>query len=87
MHTALYIFAFLLVGILLGAGYFALLFTGVTQQLRGTSSRHAIMLHVLRLAAAVLLFWIIAQEGATALLTSLAGFTVVLATLRPLTSP
>jgi hypothetical protein len=35
----------------------------------------------------VLMFWLIAQYGATALLASLAGFTVVLATLRPLTTP
>jgi hypothetical protein len=87
MHTALYIFAFFLAGILLGAGYFALLFAGVVQHVRGIPSRYAIMLHVLRLAAAVLLFWIIAQYGATALLVALAGFTAALAALRPLTTP
>jgi hypothetical protein len=45
------------------------------------------MTHLLRLAAAVLMFWLIAQYGATALLAALAGFTLALATLKPLTTP
>jgi N-ATPase, AtpR subunit len=87
MQSALHVLAFLFVGILLGAGYFALLRASVTQLARGVSSGQAIVTHLLRLAAAVLMFWIVAQYGATALLASLAGFTVVLATLRPLTAP
>ena len=86
MDTALHVLVFLLIGILLGAGYFALLFAEVTQTARGVSSRYAIVTHLLRLAAAVLMFWMIAQYGAAALLASLAGFTVVLVMLRPLTT-
>lgn len=83
---ALRVLVFLLIGVLLGAGYFVLLFAQVTQHARGASSGHAIVTHLLRVGAAVLMFWVIAQYGATALLASLAGFTVVLATLRPLTT-
>ena len=54
--------------------------------MRGATPRYAIMMHVLRLAAAVLVFWLIAQYGAMALLAALAGFTLVLATLKPLTT-
>ena len=87
MHTASHIFAFLLLGVLLGAGYYALLFVEVGQYVRGTSARYAIMTHLLRSAAAVLMLWLIAHYGATALLASLAGFTLVLTTLRPLMTP
>ena len=87
MHTALHISAFLLLGLLLGAGYLALLHAEVGQLIRGARSRYVIMTHLLRLAAAVLTFWLIAQYGAAALLASLACFTLVLATLSPLTRP
>jgi len=87
MHTALHALLFLLIGVLLGAGYFALLHAEVGQFVRGASARYAIVTHLLRLAVALLLFWLIAQYGASALLASLAGFTLVLATLKPLTTP
>jgi len=87
MDAALHVLVFLLIGALLGAGYFALLFAEVTQHARGASSSYAIVTHLLRVAAAVLMFWLIAHYGATALLASLTGFTVALATLRPLTTP
>jgi len=87
MHTVLQIIAFLLLGVVLGAGYFALLHAEVGQFVRGGSARYAIVTHLLRLAVAVLVFWLIAQYGAMALLASLAGFTLVLATLKPLTTP
>jgi hypothetical protein len=86
MHTGFHILAFLFIGIVLGAGYFALLHAEVGRLARGAASRYAIMMHVLRVAAAVLMFWLIAQYGATALLAALAGFTLVLATLKPLTT-
>jgi hypothetical protein len=86
MDAALHILVFLLVGILLGADYFALLYAEVRQHVRGSSARRTIMTHFLRLAAGALMFWLIAQCGATALLASLAGFTLVLAMLRPLTT-
>ncbi len=87
MHTALHILAFLVAGVVLGAGYFALLRAEVGQFVRGAAASYAIMTHLLRLAAAVLMFWLIAQYGATALLAALAGFTLALATLKPLTTP
>jgi F1F0 ATPase subunit 2 len=87
MHTVLHILAFLFVGVALGACYFALLHAEVGQLARSAASRYTIMTHLLRLAAAVLAFWLIAQYGATALLAALAGFTLVLATLKPLTTP
>ena len=86
MHTGFQILAFLFAGIGLGAGYFALLHAEVGQFVRGAAPHYAIMMHVLRLAVAVLVFWLIAQYGATALLAALAGFTLVLATLKPLTT-
>lgn len=86
-HTALHILAFLLLGVVLGAGYFALLHAEVGQFVRGAPARYAITTHLLRLATAALVFWLIAQYGATALLAALAGFTLVLVTLRPLTTP
>jgi FtsH-binding integral membrane protein len=86
MHTVFHILSFLFVGIVLGAGYFALLHAEVGQFMRGMPARYAIMMHVLRLAVAALMFWLIAQYGAMALLAALAGFTLVLATLKPLTA-
>jgi hypothetical protein len=87
MHTALQILAFLFAGVVLGAGYCALLRAEVGQFVRGAAAPYAIMTHLLRLAAAVLMFWLIAQYGATALLAALAGFTLALGTLKPLTTP
>jgi hypothetical protein len=87
IREGLHILAFLLLGILFGAGYFALLRVEVGQVLRSAPARYAVMMHVLRIAAAVLAFWLIAQYGAIALLAALAGFTLVLAALKPLTTP
>jgi N-ATPase, AtpR subunit len=86
MQAPFHLLAFLVIGILLGAGYFALLFAAVAQLVSGSSSGRAIMTHLVRLAAAALMFWLIAQSGAAPLFASLVGFTLVLATLRPLTA-
>lgn len=86
MQMAVHILVFLVAGIVLGAGYFALLYAEVGQFVRGAASRYALLMHVLRLAAALVAFWLIAQHGATALLAALAGFTLVLMTLKPLTA-
>lgn len=87
MVFAIHIVVFVLVGIVLGAGYFALLHAEVGQVVRGAAARYAIMTRILRLAAALLVFWLIAQHGAAALLASLAGFTLVAVMLKPLTTP
>lgn len=87
MHAGLHILAFTFLGILFGAGYFALLRVEVGQLVRSAPARYAIMTHVLRIVAAILVFSLIAQYGVIALLAVLAGFTLVLATLKPLTTP
>jgi hypothetical protein len=87
MDATLHIVIFLSLGIALGAGYFALLYFEVSQYVRGASARHAIATHMLRLTGAGVMFWLIAQYGAVPLLAALAGFTVVLAVLKPLTAP
>jgi hypothetical protein len=86
MPAALHIVAFLGLGILLGVGYFSLLFVAVgSHRLSGAGPAKVVMQHLARLAVAVFGFWLIAQFGTSALLASLTGFTAVLATLRPLT--
>jgi hypothetical protein len=87
MDATLHLVAFLLLGTVLGGGYYWLLFVEVGQYTRGVPARYAIVTHVLRLAAAVVMFWLIAQYGAVPLVAALAGFTVVLALLKPLTAP
>jgi hypothetical protein len=85
-NATLQLIAFLLAGILLGAGYYGLLFVEVGQYVHGASARYAIATHILRLAAAGVTFWLIAQYGAAPLLASLTGFTLVLAMLKPFTA-
>jgi hypothetical protein len=86
MDKALHIAAFVVIGVLLGAGYFAVLRIEVRRIVGGLPARYAILIHVARLAAAGLAFWVVAQFGAAALLAALAGFTLALATLKPLST-
>ncbi|MEG6508971.1 ATP synthase subunit I [Methyloligella sp. 2.7D] len=86
MQLALHIALFAAIGMALGAGFFALLHKEVGQFADGTPSGKLVALHLVRLVGAAGLFWIIAQYGAAALLASLAGFTLVLFSLKPLTS-
>ncbi len=86
MHPAIHVLAFLLLGILLGTGYFFLLFVSVAGYRPGVAAGKLIVPHLARLAVAIVGFWLIAQFGASALLASLAGFAAVLAVLRPLTT-
>jgi hypothetical protein len=86
MDKALHIAAFVVIGVLLGAGYFAVLRIEVRRIVGGLPARYAILIHVARLAAAGLVFWVVAQFGAAALLAALAGFTLALATLKPLST-
>ncbi len=87
MDTALHIAAFLVLGVLLGAGYFAVLRIEVRRIVGAPSARYVMLIHVARLAAAGLVFWVVAQSGAAALLAALGGFTLALATLKPLSTP
>jgi N-ATPase, AtpR subunit len=86
MQTALHVLAFFLIGIALGAGYFALLYAEVARLAYAASAREVILTHLMRLAAASLMFWLVAPQGAPALIATLTGFTLVLAVLRPLST-
>jgi F1F0 ATPase subunit 2 len=65
---------FVLLGALLGAGYFAALRQNVEQYLGGAPLGPALALHLGRLLLAGLVFALIARAGAAALLGALAGF-------------
>jgi len=66
--------ASLLLGLLLGMGYFAALRQNVERYLAGRALGPALALHLGRLLLAGLAFVLIAQAGAAALLGALAGF-------------
>jgi F1F0 ATPase subunit 2 len=65
-----------LLGLALGAVYFALLHRAVRLQESNASATGVLGLLLLRGAAAVVVFWGLAQLGAAALLAGLAGFLV-----------
>ncbi len=67
-------FAFAAIGAALGLVYFALLDRAVRAHVAGAPVRRIAGLHVLRGAAALGVFWLLAQHGATALVAALAGF-------------
>ena len=67
---------YLAAGAALGAFYFTLLRRTVRLHAAGASVRSVLPLYILRLAAAVAGFWLIAQEGAWPLLLALAGFVI-----------
>ncbi len=66
----------LLAGMLLGSGYFALLYRCVRLQASAAPLWQIMALHVLRLAAALAAFWALAQIGAWPLLAGLLGFLI-----------
>ena len=70
--SALYLAA----GLALGALYFALLFRTVRLHASQASAAQVIPLYVIRLAAALAAFWVIAQQGALSLLLALLGFLI-----------
>jgi F1F0 ATPase subunit 2 len=65
---------FVLLGTLIGAGYFAMLGLNVERYLSGRSLGPAIRLHIGRLLLAGIGFTLIAPAGAVPLLSSLIGF-------------
>ena len=66
----------LLVGLLLGSGYFALLYRAVRLHEDGAAARSVLWLHASRGVLAIGAFWGLAQLGAWALMTGLGGFLV-----------
>lgn len=67
---------FLAAGVLLGAGYFGLLYWSVRLHASPAPIGRAVLLYVLRLAMAAVAFWLIVQHGALPLLLALLGFLV-----------
>jgi F1F0 ATPase subunit 2 len=65
---------FVLLGVVLGAGYFAALRSNAERYLFGRSIGAAVALHCGRLLFAGVAFVLIAQAGAAALLAALGGF-------------
>lgn len=73
---------FLTTGVLLGAGYFGLLYWSVRSHASQTSIGRTMFLYVLRLAMVAATFWVIVQHGAMQLLLALLGFLVARALAR-----
>lgn len=69
-------------GAVLGAVYFQLVHRTVTLQLQGSGSAAVIGLTVLRIALAVVVFWVVAQFGALPLLLALLGFLAARSVVR-----
>ena len=67
---------FLTLGMALGSGYFLLLLYSVRRHAAQEKTLRLLPLHLLRLGAAGLFFWLIAQQGALALLLALLGFLI-----------
>lgn len=65
---------YLVAGAALGAVYFALLYRTVFVTGAQVSALRTVLLFVARLGAAVIVFWVIAQQGATPLLSAALGF-------------
>jgi len=67
---------YLTAGAALGAFYFVLLLQAVRLYAAQAAAIRIIPLHIMRFAAAVWAFWVIAQQGALPLLLSLLGFLI-----------
>jgi F1F0 ATPase subunit 2 len=68
---------YLTAGGALGAAYFALLLWTVRLHASQAAAIRVIPLYIMRFAAAVSAFWMIAQQGAFPLLLALLGFLIV----------
>lgn len=64
------------VGAAVGAVYFLLLLKTARLHAAQASASRVVPLYIARLAAAVGVFWIVAQQGALPLLLTLAGFVI-----------
>jgi F1F0 ATPase subunit 2 len=63
-------------GLVIGAGYFMLLYHAVRLHQSATPLARVVGIHILRAALAIAAFWWLAQLGAWPLLTGLLGFLV-----------
>lgn len=66
--------AYLLTGAAVGAIYFFILYQNARLHLAGAPAGTLLALYAVRLAVALGVFWMIAHQGAAALLLALAGF-------------
>jgi len=67
---------FFAAGVLLGAGYFGLLYWSLHLHTAQAPIGRTVSLYVLRLAMVAVAFWLIVQHGALPLLLALLGFLV-----------
>jgi len=65
---------YLMAGLALGAVYFTMLLRAVRLHAAKAAAVWIVPLHVSRFAAAVAVFWLVAQQGHLPLLLSLVGF-------------
>jgi F1F0 ATPase subunit 2 len=68
------VLTYAVVGLAAGLAYFAVLRVNVRLYVDGSSSWCPLILHGVRIAVAVGLFWILAIQGAAPMLAGLAGF-------------
>jgi F1F0 ATPase subunit 2 len=66
--------SYAVVGLATGLAYFAALRVNVRLYLDGDARWRPVILHGVRIAAAVALFWLLATQGAAPLVAGLAGF-------------
>jgi F1F0 ATPase subunit 2 len=64
-------------GSLIGAGYFAALAWNVRLYVGGADGVQAVLIHLLRLAAAIAAFTLCARQGAAPMIASLLGFLAI----------
>ena len=68
------VLSYAVVGFAMGLAYFAVLRINVRLYLDGTVRWQPLILHGVRIATAVALFWVLATQGAASMLAGLTGF-------------
>ena len=68
------VLSYAVVGLAAGLAYFAVLRINIRLYLDGTARWQPLILHGVRIAAAIALFWVLATRGAAPMLAGLAGF-------------
>lgn len=68
------VISYAVVGLAAGFAYFAALRINVRLYLDGSAPWRPLILHGIRIAAAVALFWVLATQGAASVLAGLVGF-------------
>jgi hypothetical protein len=85
MTEPLHILLFAAIGALIAAGFFGLLYLTVMRQAKACPvGPFFFIAQLARYALAGVALWFVAQQGAVALISALAGFSLVLISLLPL---